>query len=975
MTRDRRRRTFAAWTLLLFICCTVRAWGQEQKGDAGKAPAETGPSASDEKPIGPRPVRPEDYSRFESLGGVTLSPNGLWLAYEISRRDAGERELRLRMLATDSTETFEQGSGPEFSSDGKWLAFSIGLSEAEREKLEKAKKPVRDDLGLHSLVDGKTQELEAVSSFAFSDDGRFLMRRRYPSKERPEVADVIVHDLKSGQQTTFGNVAAATWSEIGALLALVIETADGSGNGLQVYDPERSTLRTLDSSECEYAALSWREEAFDLAVLRATAHEEDEDPTHDVLAWRQLREPRPQRFHLDPAKHRGFPEGMRSTDFAGLQWSESEEVLFFSIQKWENPPKKEDEEKEEGEGESKDSSPKKPAESGDAEPKDKATSKTLRGELEKEPAGVEVWHPKDIDIIPRQKRTLRGDQRDSMLVAWWLDSDRFVPLGNELTEEVDLLDGERRAIGLDNTPYEDEKRFGPTLWDLYRIDVRTGERELIRQRIKYRYGSGPGGRHYLYQARGQLWVFDVQRGEHHDLTSGIDSDFINQELSSLTDEKPAYGVAGWDRNGSHVYLYDRWDIWKIAADGSSHARLTTGADDRVRFRRLVLDPESDEWIKPDRPMYLSLYGDRTKRSGFARLLPGERAQILIERDAMVGGLRKARDADRFAFVIQRFDDSPDIFVAGPDLDEPLRTTETNPFQKDYLWGRSQLVDYENVHGEKLQGALFYPAGYDPGRKYPMIVYIYELRSQVLHGYVTPSERRPYNPSVFTSEGYFVFQPDIVYRPQNPGLSAVECVVPAVEKVLESGRIDPERVGLVGHSWGAYQTAFIVTQTDLFAAGVAGAPLTNMMSMSMSIYWNSGQTDAWIFHESQGRMDQPFWRDVETYIANSPIFNIDDLETPLLIAFGDEDGAVDWQQGIELYNAARLVQKPVVMLVYPGENHGLAEKPNQVDYHYRVRHWFDHYLKGVKAPKWITEGVSHLERTKELEKLKREKKDG
>ena len=248
-----------------------------------------------------------------------------------------------------------------------------------------------------------------------------------------------------------------------------------------------------------------------------------------------------------------------------------------------------------------------------------------------------------------------------------------------------------------------------------------------------------------------------------------------------------------------------------------------------------------------------------------------------------------------------------------------------------------------------------------------------MRSQTVHSYYTPSERSAYNTAVFSAEGYFVFQPDIVYRAQNPGLSAKECVIPAVKPVLETGMVDPKRIGLVGHSWGGYQTAFLSTQTDLFAALVAGAPLTNMMSMSMSIYWNSGQTDAWIFHESQGRMDQPFWKDVDTYMANSAIFNIENLNNPLLVAFGDEDGAVDWQQGVELYNAARLAQKPMVMLVYPGENHGLAKKPNQVDYHYRILEWFGHYLKGEEAPQWILEGQTYLDRQKEIKAFKKQKK--
>jgi acetyl esterase/lipase len=203
---------------------------------------------------------------------------------------------------------------------------------------------------------------------------------------------------------------------------------------------------------------------------------------------------------------------------------------------------------------------------------------------------------------------------------------------------------------------------------------------------------------------------------------------------------------------------------------------------------------------------------------------------------------------------------------------------------------------------------------------------------------------------------------------------VECVVPAVEEVLKTGMIDKDRVGLVGHSWGAYQTSFIVTQTDLFSAGIAGAPLTNMMSMAVSVYWNSGQTNAWIFAQSQGRMDKPFWRDVDNYVRNSPIHGLDNLNTPLLIAFGDKDGAVDWGQGVQMYNAARWAGKDdLVMLVYPGENHSLRKEENMVDYHYRVLEWFGHYLKEKEAPKWITEGKSYLDRKEELEKKKEKSK--
>jgi dipeptidyl aminopeptidase/acylaminoacyl peptidase len=286
---------------------------------------------------------------------------------------------------------------------------------------------------------------------------------------------------------------------------------------------------------------------------------------------------------------------------------------------------------------------------------------------------------------------------------------------------------------------------------------------------------------------------------------------------------------------------------------------------------------------------------------------------------------------------------------------------------EYAWGRSELIDFKNRQGKDLQGALFYPANYEPGKQYPMIVYIYEIVSPSVRSFSTPSERNAYNPAVWTQNGYFVLQPDIVYRDRDPGLSAKDALEPAVEAVVATGMVDPKRVGLVGQSWGGYQTAFMSSVSRTFAAGVAGAPLTELASMYLSIYWNSGGTDARIFEVSQGRMEVPPWEDLDAYTRNSAVWNIEKMETPLLMTFGDKDGAVDWHQGIVLYNAARRENKDLVMLVYEGENHGLAKKPNQIDYHRRVMQWFNHYLKGEPAPDWLKDGVKFLDKDKELKK--------
>ncbi len=977
-----------SWLLgsLAFIV-SVSAIGQEPP----EAKEETRKTEPPEK----RPITPKDYGRFESLGffGTALSPDGRWIAYGVTRVDE-EYELRLRMLGTDETEALEYGQRPQFSADSKWLAYQIGYSPKQREKAADSKKPLRSKLGLRNILDGETEEVEGVQSFAFSDDGRFLIMRRYPAKQGGDGSpDLVLRDLESMVDTRFGNVKSYRFNDDGTLLAMLIDAEDEVGNGVQVYDAATGMLRTLDSAEAKYIAMSWCEDAADLVVARELEHEEDEDAPHLLLAWRGLDGPDPEKFRFDHTVDDDFPSDFRVVDFAGLQWSDDGEAIFFGIRAWDNKPQsldktsededeaeqgdqedeKAEESSEEDEAEGDDDDQEEPEDADGDEEGGSDEAKTLRESLD-DPAGVEVWHARDIDIIPLQKKRAERDKRENFLSAWWLEDGDFVQLGDELTEEVRLVDGHRHAVGSDNTPHEREKMFGPTLYDIYVIDTRTGVRSKVLDAVKYFRGSSPDGRYLSYVRDGHLWTYDIETKSHANLTAGVEgADFINDERNALTDESPPYGRLWWTEDGSQLLQADRYDLYLFRSDGSEVQRLSDGADEGIEHRRIVFGTEEEDlYLDLSQPIYVSLYGDRSKQFGVGRIRPGGEMEQLVWLDEYLGRITKAEEADVFAVVREDFDDAPDIFVTDADMDDLRQVSSLNDFQDEYLWGREELIDFTNANGEELQGALFYPAGYEEGKTYPMIVYIYEERSQGVHQYTVPSERNPYNRSVFTAEGYFVFEPDIVYREQNPGISAVECVVPAVEEVLRRGIVDPERVGLVGHSWGAYQSTFIVTQTDLFAAAVAGAPLTNMMSMSMSIYWNTGQTDAWIFHESQGRMDRPFWEDIGTYMKNSPIFNIDRLTTPLLVAFGDEDGAVDFNQGVEMYNAARLAGKPLVMLVYPGENHSLAKKPNQVDYHYRILEWFGHYLKGESAESWIVDGQPYLDRQREIERLKKER---
>jgi dipeptidyl aminopeptidase/acylaminoacyl peptidase len=319
----------------------------------------------------------------------------------------------------------------------------------------------------------------------------------------------------------------------------------------------------------------------------------------------------------------------------------------------------------------------------------------------------------------------------------------------------------------------------------------------------------------------------------------------------------------------------------------------------------------------------------TKKYGYARREPKGDVTRLVWLEKNVASLAKAKEAEVYRYIVQGFDDSPDILVCGPDFRKPKTVTATNPFQKEYAWGHSELIDYTTDKGRKLQGALFYPAGYDPGRKYPMIVYNYELLSQNVHRYVVPSDRSYYNISVFTHNGYLVLEPDIVFRKRQPGWSVVECITAGVKKVIEMGIVEPEHIGIIGHSMGGFNTSFVAANTHgIFAAAVAGAPITDLVSYYGDHHWGSGIAETDHIETGQERMEVALYEDLQAYIDNSPVFNVHNMTVPLLLEAGDRDGIVAWYQSIEYYNIARRAKRNVVMLAYIGEDHGLRKKENQ-----------------------------------------------
>jgi dipeptidyl aminopeptidase/acylaminoacyl peptidase len=913
-----------------------------------------------------QPVTPADYGKFETLvtqprGG--LSPDGRWLAYGINRSNR-ENELRVASVASGDTKTIAFGSQSTFSADSRWAAYVIGHSEAQEEKLRQQKKPIHRKLGTLKLASGEMATVDGIESFAFNASGSHLAMKRYaperkdapdaaaPADEAPVGTTLIVRQLETGRDTTFGNVTEFAWQEKGGLLALAIGAEDKTGDGVQLYDPETGSLRVLDSATAIYAGLTWRKDADDLAVLRSSTDERHEGPTHAILAWRGLG---PMAVY-DPTSAAGFPAGSRIVSFRRPTWSDDGRTVFVGVAKWDAKVKE-----SAGEG----------APNGEkAGEKEEAKKEDKNKKEPDEPAAVEVWHARDIDVMPRQKINARTDRQRSTLAAWHVDSKRFVPLGTDLFERVTPLRRQRLAYAANWAPYAMERTIGRSSADIYLVDIETGTRTKVKEAVDDQYlQASPGGRYLLFLQADQYWTIDTATRATVNISKAAQTSFINRESDATVRQKPAFGIAGWTKDDDAVIVYDKFDAWQVAANGAGATPLTDGTTDQIRHRYARLDPD-EEWIDAAQPIHFSLFGIWSKRSGYARLDPGaSAARPLVLEDKSVTGLTKAKEASVYAYTVQAFDDPPDVMVGGADLKSPRAVVKTNPFASDYAWGKSELVEYKNERGERLQGALFYPAGYQAGRKYPMVVYMYERLSDGIHRWSSPSDREPYNPAVFTSLGYMFLQPDITFRPREPGLSVADCVGSAVKRVIAMGNVDAARIGIIGHSWGGFDTVFLATHTNLFAAGVAGAPITDLVSNYGNHHWSAGIAETDHIETGQQRMEVPLWEDLPAYIRNSAVFGVSTMKTPLLVAFGDNDGTVHWHQGVELYNIARRAKKDVVMLVYGGEDHSNRRKPNQIDYQRRIVQWFGHYLKGEPAQPWITSGVSFLDREQELKKAK------
>jgi dienelactone hydrolase len=716
-----------------------------------------------------------------------------------------------------------------------------------------------------------------------------------------------------------------------------------------------AALLVLDSGKAVYQGLAWTDKGDGLAVLRGIEDKAHEGKLYSALGFTNFGSAPPQKVVFNPHTDPTFPQGMTISPNRTPVWTEDLGGILFGIHKLK---KKQEKPAAKDEANKNAQAPK----AGKDGPKPPDKPGPVAGAPAQNKPDLVVWHWADDRLQSQQQVQAGSDKNFSYLAIYRPAQKKFLRLASEPLRQVTAAPKQRWAIGLDTRSYDRMSTLdGRRYQDVYVIDLQTGERRQALTKNRWYFGPSPDGSHFLFYDDGHFFTHEMATGKNYNVTIDTSASFVNAE-DDHNIAKPPTRTMGWSKDGAFVVLSDNWDVWKVPVHGGPAVNLTeNGKKDAIRYRlRIALDPE-EKGIDLSAPLYFSLQSEWTKKAGVGRVDPGKPGVTrLLWDDAEFSSVQKARRADIFVYTRETHKDYPDYYVADASLQGGKKITTGAPQQDQFLWSSgAMLIDYTSAKGDKLQAALFLPANYQKGKSYPTIVYIYEKLSSGLHRYQPPSANG-FNKTLYTSNGYAVLMPDIKYQVNDPGRSAVWCVLPALEAAVATGVVDRNRVGLHGHSWGGYQTAFLITQTHAFKAAVAGAPLTNLVSMYSSIYWNSGSANQPIFESSQGRFTGAYWDDLEAYVRNSPVYHAKNVKTPLLLLHNDKDGAVDWNQGIEYFNTLRRLQKPVVMLQYKGENHGLAKPANRKDYTVRMREFFDHYLMERAAPNWLTEGVPHLQ---------------
>jgi len=899
------------------------------------------------------------YDGWKSLSSPTLSNDGRWIAYGYSPQE-GDRVNEVQSLDGATKHSFERGSIFRFSKDSKFLIATVIPKFEDSKKARIARTPPADqpknNLLILNLDTGVKTEMERITSFTLpeEDSGWFVYRPEPPRPATParggsgtggatppatgganppaqaeagkkksdhRPGDTwVLRQLSTGKEVKLDEVVTLRFNKAGTKLVLVKSTKDGSGDGVYVYDVSSGQETPIVKQLGRYPKLDITEDASKIAFVTDKDDYAAKTPALTAYVWDgSLKQ-------VAKDGSAGIKKDWIIASGGALSFSESGRRLTLAVV------------------------PKPVEEKPDPTPAE-------------DKAQVDVWNWKDDVLQPQQLLQVNQNRSRTYDALIDLGSGRITQLEDPDMPNViisDRGDGEFGMIS-DGRPYQRAQSWGDGRSDIYLVNLQNGSREKVMEAYGGNLGFSPTGR-YLFGFNGpekNYLAIDTRSKKRVTVTTPYP---VHDELDDHPDDPPPYGVAGWTKDDKAVLIYDKYDIWQCDPTGAAAPKkLTSGRARSMIYRRFSIDPE--ERFVGD-TIYTRVMSDSTKRNGLVRIENGVE-KTLVFGPKKYNWLGKAKDADRVIFNQMDFIEYPEAWVTNLNFENPRKLTNTNPQQAEYNWGTEELVSYRSADGEELQGILFKPENFDIGKKYPMIAYFYERDADTLFSYRSPApSASTINIPMYVSQGYLVFVPDIAYKVGYPGESAISAINAGVNKLIDRGYVDPKRIGIQGQSWGGYQVAYMITESNMYAAACAGAPVSNMFSAYGGIRWGSGLVRQFQYEKTQSRIGGTPWNSTLRYLENSPVFFADKVKTPLLMMHNDKDGAVPWWQSIEMFTALRRLDKPAWLCVYNEEDHNLVQRKNRKDWSIRMQQFFDHYLKGAPMPKWMAEGVPATDKGKD-----------
>jgi dipeptidyl aminopeptidase/acylaminoacyl peptidase len=582
---------------------------------------------------------------------------------------------------------------------------------------------------------------------------------------------------------------------------------------------------------------------------------------------------------------------------------------------------------------------------------------------------LDVWHYNDDYLQPYQLRNLQQEERKSYLSMYDLQTKSFIQLGDlDLPQVLISNEGDGSFfLGMSDVGKRVSMQWeGGTKKDIYTVNPTTGVRTLITKDLNGMAQISPEGKYIFWYDMSKKNYFTYNGNQIVNATKSIQTKLYDEDYDMPSDPSP-YGLMRWEKNDAAFYVYDRFDIWRVDPFGKVLPKMVTGGWGRktnTSFRYISLDPE-ERAIESAQHIVLRAFNEKNKYAGYAFLQLGvdKQPKILQMGAYALGNPIKADNANAYVFTKESFDQSPNLHFSKT-LVDATKLSNINPQQQEYNWMTAELFTWKAYNGKLATGIVYKPENFDPKKKYPMIAYFYETLSDGLYNYLPPSPTPSrLNIPFFVSRGYIVLAPDIYYEKGYPGKGGFDYVVSGARALARKGWVDSTKMGIQGQSWGGYQVAHIITRTNLFAAAWAGAPVANMTSAYGGIRWESGMNRQFQYEKSQSRIGASLWEKTSLYIENSPLFYLKKVTTPLVIMANDNDGAVPWYQGIEMFTAMRRLDKKVWMLNYNGEAHNLVERKNRKDIQIREQQFFDWLLKGEKPAIWLKYGVPAIEKGK------------